>query len=161
MHRLVLPLLLFFVTAEWPQNALGQGVPEPKQLVETPQGGGEIQVKNADISAIIKIFSSKTKRNYILDERVKGKISLYIPSKVSADESLRVLEAVLAMKGFTSVPIGDNLWKIVPSKEARQSTIPTKTESDSGTPSAAMVTRLMNLKYIQADEVQQLLTQLA
>lgn len=160
MHRLVLPLLLFFVTAEWPQNALGQGVPEPKQLVETPQGGGEIQVKNADISAIIKIFSSKTKRNYILDERVKGKISLYIPSKVSADESLRVLEAVLAMKGFTSVPIGDNLWKIVPSKEARQSTIPTKTESDSGTPSAAMVTRLMNLKYIQADEVQQLLTQL-
>lgn len=160
MHRIIAALSLALLLSVTSENATAQGVPAPKPLAEPQASGSEIQVKNADISAIIKIFSSKTKRNYILDERVKGKISLYIPSKVSADESLRVLDAVLAMKGFTSVPIGDNLWKIVPSKEARQSTIPTKTESDGAIPSAAMVTRLVNLKYIQAEEVQQLLTQL-
>ena len=76
----------------------------------------EINVKNADIAAIIRIFSRKTKRNFILDEKVRGKVSIYLPGKVSAEESLRILDSVLALKGFSSVPIGDNLWKIVPSQ---------------------------------------------
>lgn len=120
----------------------------------------EINVKNADISAIVRIFSRKTKRNYILDEKVRGKVSIYLPGKVSSEESLRILDSVLALKGFTSVPIGENLWKIVPSKEARQSTIPTLTEDSSGQPTAAMVTRLVNLKYVAAEDVQQILSQL-
>ena len=36
----------------------------------------EINVKNADIAAIVKVFSKKTKRNYILDENVRGKVSI-------------------------------------------------------------------------------------
>ena len=119
----------------------------------------EINVKNADIAAIVKIFSKKTKRNYILDDRVKGKVSIYLPGKVSADEALRILESVLSFKGFTSVPIGENLWKIVPSREARQTTIPTIDES-SDTPTAAVVTRLLHLKYVSADEMKQLVSQL-
>jgi general secretion pathway protein D len=120
----------------------------------------EINVKNADIAAIVRIFSRKTKRNYILDEKVRGKVSIYLPGKVSSEESLRILDSVLALKGFTSVPIGENLWKIVPSKEARQSTIPTLTESRLEHPTAAVVTRLVNLKYVSAEDVQQILSQL-
>ena len=120
----------------------------------------EINVKNADIAAIIRIFSRKTKRNFILDEKVRGKVSIYLPGKVSAEESLRILDSVLALKGFSSVPIGDNLWKIVPSKEARQSTIPTLTESRTDTPTAAVVTRLVTLKYVSAQDIQQILSPL-
>jgi general secretion pathway protein D len=76
----------------------------------------EINVKNAEIASIIRIFSRKLKRNYILDEKVRGKVSIYLPGKVSAEESLRILDSVLALKGFSSVPIGDNICKIVPSK---------------------------------------------
>lgn len=120
----------------------------------------EINVKNADIAAVVRIFSKKTKRNYILDERVKGKISIYLPGKVSSSEAIRILDSVLALKGFTSVPIGENLWKIVPSKEAIQSTIPTKTEDSSGKPSAAMITRLLPLKYVSAEDAQKLVAPL-
>ncbi len=120
----------------------------------------EINVKNADIAAIVRIFSRKTKRNYILDEKVRGKVSIYLPGKVSAEESLRILDSVLALKGFTSVPIGENLWKIVPSREARQSTIPTLTEQRTEKPTAAVVTRLVNLKYVSAEDVQQIVSQL-
>lgn len=120
----------------------------------------EINVKNADIASIVRIFSRKTKRNFILDEKVRGKVSIYLPGKVSAEESLRILDSVLALKGFSSVPIGDNIWKIVPSKEARQSTIPTLTESRTDTPTAAVVTRLVNLKYVSAQDIQQILSQL-
>jgi general secretion pathway protein D len=120
----------------------------------------EINVKNAEIASIIRIFSRKLKRNYILDEKVRGKVSIYLPGKVSAEESLRILDSVLALKGFTSVPIGDNIWKIVPSKEARQSTIPTLTESRIEKATAAVVTRLVNLKYVNAQDIQQILSQL-
>jgi type II secretory pathway component GspD/PulD (secretin) len=106
----------------------------------------EINVKNADIAAIIRIFSRKTKRNYILDEKVRGKVSIYLPGKVSAEESLRILDSVLALKGFTTVPIGENLWKIVPSKEARQSTIPTRLDGRTTNPTSSVITRLVSLK---------------
>lgn len=124
--------------------------------------GTEINVKNADLGAIIKIFSKKTKRNYILDESVKGKVTIHLPAKVSDSESVRILEAILSLKGYTSVPIGENLWKIVPSKDARKSTIPTITddEADSTIASAAIVTRLVQLKYVNAEDVQKLLSQL-
>lgn len=121
----------------------------------------EINVKNADIAAVIRIFSKKTKRNYILDERVKGKVSIYLPGKVSAEESLKILDSVLGLKGFTAVPLGENLWKIVPSKEAKQSTIPTLKEGAlKSSNSNNVVTRILNLKYIAAEEAREVVAQL-
>ena len=121
--------------------------------------GTEINVNNADIAAIVKIFSQRTKRNYIIDERVKGKVSIFLPGKVSSDEAIRVLDSVLSLKGFSSVPIGENLWKIVPAQEAKQTTIPTVDTID-GRGSPMMVTKLIRLKYISADDVQQLVSPL-
>jgi len=123
-------------------------------------GSTEINVKNAEIEAVIRIFSKKTKRNFILDEKVKGRVSIFLPGRISPDESVRILDSVLALKGFTAVPIGENLWKIVPSKEARQSTIPTQLGSDSAKPTATMVTRLLQLKYISPDDIKQMIAPL-
>ncbi len=119
----------------------------------------EINVKDADIAAIVRIFSKKTKRNYILDERVKGKVSIYLPGKVSSTEAINILDSVLALKGFTTVPIGDNLWKIIAARDARQTTIPT-IDGIEGRGSAAVVTRLISLKHVGADEVKTLITPL-
>ncbi|MBX7145186.1 MAG: type II secretion system secretin GspD [Oligoflexia bacterium] len=117
----------------------------------------EINVKNADIAAIVRIFSKRTKRNYILDENVKGKVSIYLPGKVTEGEALKILDSTLAMKGFTSVPVSENLWKIVPLKDAKQSTIPTRLDEPAGPVSAAVVTRLLSLKYTNADDIKQLI----
>ncbi|MCB0310378.1 MAG: type II secretion system secretin GspD, partial [Bdellovibrionales bacterium] len=127
------------------------------QIVEEASHSTEINVKNADLAAIVRIFSKKTKRNYILDERVKGKVSIYLPGKVSDQEAIRILDSVLTLKGFTTVPIGENLWKIVPATEAKQSTIPTYLEERQGPPTSAIVTRLLNLKYISSDDAKSLL----
>lgn len=125
----------------------------------TADGGTEINVKNAELESVIRIFSKKTKRNYILDERVKGKVSIFLPGKISPDESIRILDSVLALKGFTAVPIGENIWKIIPSKDAKQSTIPTLREP-SDSPTATMVTRLLPLKFVSAEDVKQVITPL-
>lgn len=124
---------------------------------EIKESETEINVKNAEIASIVRIFSKKTKRNYILDERVKGKVSIYLPGKVSNDESLRVLESVLMLKGFTSVPVSENLWKIVPTKDAKQSTIPTVGDNSVDAPTPALVTRLIQVKNVNAEDIQQLI----
>jgi general secretion pathway protein D len=120
----------------------------------------EIHVKDADISSIIKIFSKKTKKNYILDERVKGKVSIYLPSKVSDSEASRVLDAILSLKGFTIVPVGGNVFKVVPSKEARKTTVPTVIDSSDEDPTATIITRLVRLNYVSAEDLQNLMNQL-
>lgn len=148
-------LILCTITPSYAQMTQPAGDEEIKES-ET-----EINVRNAEIASIVRIFSKKTKRNYILDERVKGKVTIYLPGKVSSEESLRILESVLMLKGFTSVPIGENLWKIIPAKEAKQTTIPTLLEASSeGSASPALVTRLLNLKYVNAEDMQQLLNPL-
>lgn len=178
--KIFLPLLIIAGLLQFPcglsaqdqaagSSAVPSAVPS-SAAAPSPQNGDEdlakdasteINVKDADIAAIIRIFSKKTKRNYILDERVKGKVSIYLPGKVTSDESLRILDSVLALKGFTSVPIGENLWKIVPSKEAKQSTIPVVIDGEkTAGASPAVVTRLLALKYVNAEDVQQLLSQL-
>ncbi len=152
-------LLTLLAISHLPLPVLAQPA-ETEDDSEIDDAGTEIHVRNADIAAIVKIFSKKTKRNYILDERVKGKISIHLPGKVSTAESIRILDALLALKGFSPVPIGTNLWKIVPIKEARQSTVPTRLEDGEDEPTAAVVTRLVQLQYVQAEEVQQLASQL-
>jgi general secretion pathway protein D len=130
-----------------------------EELVDD-EGLTEINVRNADLEAVIRIFSRTTGRNYILDERVRGRVTIYLPARVTPQDSIRILDSVLSLKGFASVPIGDNLWKIVPATEARQTSIPTIAD-DQRLPevtSAAMVTRLLNLRFVGADEIRQLLT---
>lgn len=119
----------------------------------------EINVKNADLEALIRIFSKKTKRNYILDERVKGSVSIYLPGGVSSDEAIHVLDAVLALKGFTAVPIASNIWKIIPASEAKQTTVPIV--GDKKIPATAqVVTRFLTLKYVLAENVRELISSL-
>lgn len=165
--------LIFILLAQlvcWSQLALGQAPPPPTDTRSKEKGvdvsetfrddGTEIHIKDADISSIIKIFSKKTKKNYILDERVRGKVSIFLPSKVSDNEAARVLDAILSLKGFTIVPVGGNVHKVVPSKEARKTTIPTVLETPEEDPTATVITRLVRLNYVAAEDLQSLLNQL-
>lgn len=157
MIRILLVLFLlpslFFVKPSLAEEDL------ENKIAESADAGTEINVKNADIESLIRIFSKKTKRNYILDERVKGTVSIYLPGKISSEEAIYILDSVLALKGFTAVPIGDNIWKIIPAQEAKQTTVPIVGDGPGrGTPS--VVTRFINLKYVSAEDVKQLISSL-
>lgn len=112
-----------------------------------------------EITALIKTFSKLTRRNYIIDSAVKGKVTVHLPSAVSVPEALRILDTILLLKGFTTVPVAENTWKVVSAKDARQTTIPLVKDSDEGTASDVMVTQLIRLKHISAEDSQQLLNQ--
>ncbi|MGE5807788.1 MAG: hypothetical protein ACM32I_01535, partial [Nitrospirota bacterium] len=58
---------------------------------------------NIDIGALIKVMSELTHRNFILDERVTGKVTLMTPTKISPEEAYQVFLSALEIKGFTAM----------------------------------------------------------
>ncbi|MBL7663196.1 type II secretion system secretin GspD [bacterium] len=128
---------------------------DPVNLQETTT---LLNVKDAEIETLLKLFSKLTKRNYIIDSNVKGKITIYLTNPVTVEEGLRILDSVLLLKGFTTVPVGNNVWKVVPAKDAKQTTIPT-IDGKALNSSDQLVTHLVRLKFVKASDLQQLLSQ--
>jgi general secretion pathway protein D len=96
-------MLMFLVAA--PNLALAKGV--------------VLNFTDVDISTMVKFISDLTGKNFIMDDRVKGKISVFSPAKLSNEEAYNVFTSVLELKGFTVVSAGKVL-KIVPSASAKQ-----------------------------------------
>ena len=75
---------------------------------------------DVDLPVIAKFVSEITRKNFILDERIKGKITIIAPIKLSVDDTFNLFTAVLEMKGFTVIPSGVNAYSIIPISEAKQ-----------------------------------------
>ncbi|MCS6893405.1 MAG: type II secretion system secretin GspD [Deltaproteobacteria bacterium] len=115
------------------------------------QDASEIVAREADLTALIKVWSKKLGKNFILDERVKGKVTLYLPGDLSDKDSENILDLLLHYKGFASVPVGENIYKIVPLKEAKQGTI--KSVDNPSANSSEIVSKVRKLKYANSDDV--------
>jgi general secretion pathway protein D len=82
--------------------------------------GVVLNFTDVDIATMVKFISDLTGKNFIMDDRVKGKISVFSPAKLSNEEAYNVFTSVLELKGFTVVSAGKVL-KIVPTAAAKQS----------------------------------------
>jgi len=78
----------------------------------------EIDFDNVDILLFIKFVSEATGKNFVVDPKVKGKVTMVSPEKMPVDEVYSVFQSVLEVHGFTTVPAG-SIIKIIPSSEAR------------------------------------------
>ncbi|MGC2063583.1 MAG: type II secretion system secretin GspD [Thermodesulfovibrionales bacterium] len=105
---------------------------------------------DVDLPAVAKFISEITGKNFIFDERVKGKITIIAPSKLSADDAYTLFTAVLEVKGFTVVPAGVDAFKIIPSIEAKQRGLEISTEGP--LTNEGYIARLISPKYISADD---------
>src|SRR5208283_3382015 len=105
---------------------------------------------DAELAAVTKFISELTGKNFIFDERLKGKITIVAPSKLSIDDAYNLFTSVLELKGFTVLPSGVNAYKIVPSIEAKQRGMMI---SSKGKPvNESYMARLIELKNITPEE---------
>lgn len=105
---------------------------------------------DVDLPTITKFISDITKKNFIFDERVKGKITIIAPSKLSIDEAYNLFTSVLELKGFTVVPSGVDAYKIIPSAEAKQRGV--EISKDKQLVNESYIARLIPLKHISSDD---------
>jgi general secretion pathway protein D len=106
---------------------------------------------NADIAEITKSISELTKRNFILDDQVHGKITIISPKPVTVEEAYQAFISALAVKNYTVVPAGKML-KIVPLRDMKNNPIPTDVTGSAGGDDA-FITKLIPLRYISATEM--------
>lgn len=106
---------------------------------------------DVELSTMVKFMSELTGRNFVLDERVKGKISIFSPGRLTADEAFSLFTSVLELKGFTVLPSG-KVQKIVPIAQAKQSGVRLITKSDGRLSNDTVIARVFKLDYIPAQE---------
>jgi len=129
--------------------------PEPtsqpgiSQQIQTP--GPEmvyLNVQDQDIKDVIKQISKATGKNFIIDDKVRGKITILSEKMLTKEEAYQAFLSALEVAGFTVVTGPAGIIKIVPLKDAMGSPIPIHVDSTPFTDS--FITRLINLENISA-----------
>lgn len=108
----------------------------------------KVNLKDADINALISEVAEVTGRNFIVDPRVKGSVTVISNKALNANELYQMFLGVLSVNGFAAVPSGTAI-KIVPDVTAKQYGVPvevnlSKKEGD------ALVTRVIRLDNTNA-----------
>ncbi len=111
-----------------------------------------LDLQDADLADVVKLISEATGKNFILDEKVRGKVTVISPTKVSREEAYRVFESILNVKGFTTVPSG-KVIKIIPMREAAGHDIDTGLSEKWIPSSDTFITRLIPMNYIDATAI--------
>ncbi len=108
--------------------------------------------QNVDIPVLAKFISEITGKNFVLDESVRGKISIISPTKVTPSQAYSIFQSVLQIKGFTTV-IAGSVIKIVPARDVRQSAELTTSQQPGETHGDQYVTRMVKLQNADSGSV--------
>ena len=104
--------------------------------------------QNVDIKVVIEAIAKVTGRNYIIDQRVKGKVTLIAPKPMSANDLNETLLAVLRVHGYVAVS-GKTATSIVPANLARDK-IAFKTNNYEVN---SWVTQVINVQHVSASKL--------
>jgi general secretion pathway protein D len=111
---------------------------------------------NVDISVLVKFVSELTGKNFLIDDKVKGKVTILSPKKIPVEDVYKVFLSVLEINGFTVVPAG-NMIKIIPVALAKEKSLETRTRKDLAAPEDRMVTQIVTLERANPDEIKRIL----
>lgn len=109
-----------------------------------------LNLKDADINALITTVSEVTGKNFIVDPRVKGKVTVVSSSPMDPAAVYQTFLSVLQVHGFAAIPSG-SVVKIIPETDARQEATPLS--SGAGVPRDDVVTRVFTLHSASAAQL--------
>ena len=108
-----------------------------------------LNLKEADIRALISTVSKFTGKNFVVDPRVKAQVTVVSSKAMSESEVYEVFLSVLQVHGYAAVPVG-SIIKIVPEVNAKQGPLPLiSKDSDSD----ELVTKVITLNYVPAAQL--------
>ena len=111
---------------------------------------------NVEIGVLVKFVSELTGKNFLIDDKVKGKITILSPKKIPIEDVYKVFLSVLEINGFTVVPAG-NIIKIIPVSLAKEKSLETRTKKELASPEDRMVTQIVALERANPDEIKRIL----
>jgi len=126
---------------------LGLQTPFPAGAVEPVT----LNFQEADLTAVIETVGRITGRNFVVDPRVKGRVTVVSPGPLAPAEVYQIFLSVLEVNGYAAVDEGA-VTKIVPDVNARQSGTPVRVGATEPA-GAGLVTQVVPLRYIPAAQL--------
>lgn len=120
-HKLKALLGLCFVVSFIPYSiAIAQTESKPANTYQQLNQSTKLwNLRNADIQNVIEEVSRETGKNFLIDPRVSGKVTIISSQPMPPDELYQVFLSMLQVLGYTAVDGGD-VTKIVPLNNANQ-----------------------------------------
>jgi len=109
-----------------------------------------LNLKDADIRAFVTQVADITGYSFVVDPRVKGKVTVLSSAPLNKAEIYNLFLAVLQVHGFTAIP-GDEVIKVVQQVDAKQSA--ESLDRFAETPSEQLITRVIQIDNANALEL--------
>ncbi|MHC4865423.1 MAG: type II secretion system secretin GspD [Planctomycetota bacterium] len=113
-----------------------------------------VNFDQVDIRIMLKTIGDITGVNFVIDESVRGTVTVISPTKIRLGDVYSFLESILEVRGYAAVAT-EGLVKIVPRAEAVRRNLQVRSGSDpSAIPqSDSLVTQIIPLSYADVTEV--------
>jgi general secretion pathway protein D len=133
----------------------------PQAIFDEEEGMVSMDFENVDIRVVVKYISDLTGKNFIIDQNVRGPVTVISPTKIPLEEVYKVFESILEVRGFVTVPSG-KVIKIASKTDARQRNIPMAVGDrlEQIVPEDTIITQLVPLQYASAERIRTALGQL-
>lgn len=113
--------------------------------------GVTLNLKDADIRSFIETVAEATDRNFVVDPRVKAKVTVISARSMNREEVYQVFLSVLQVHGYAAVQVGE-IIKILPDVNAKQGPVLTGGGSTLAT-GDELVTRVVQIKHVPAAQM--------
>lgn len=111
-----------------------------------------LNFQNADIESVVKMMSQITGRNFLLDPRVKGNVTIISSTPIPRDQAYQVFLAALRVQGFAAVQ-GSGATRILPETDAKLMATPTYLGKRSGSRGDQIITQIYQLQNESAAQL--------
>ena len=119
-----------------------------------------VDFNDVEIRKVIETVSEITGKNFLIDDRVQGKVTVIGPKSLTAGELYQVFLSILNVKGFAVVPSG-KINKVVPSSAIAGYGVQMKVGKSEGIAGIdAYVTQIIPVEYTEAEDLKNLLSPL-
>ena len=132
-HVIILSFLFMFSQVSWSEEQTWK-----------------VNLKDADIRAFVTQVSDITGYSFVIDPRVKGKVTVISNAPMDRDAVYEMFLSVLQVHGFSAIP-SEGVIKIVQQNEAKQKA--TNLRLLSRVPAEQLVTRVIQVKNANALEL--------
>ena len=115
-----------------------------------------LNLRDADLSAFIELVARITGRNFIVDPRVQGRVTIIAPETVEPDAVYKIFRNVLQINRYAVVE-GDGADRIVPMQLARELPPEVRGEREGSAPEAGFITRAVRVEHMPINEAMEVI----
>ncbi len=112
-----------------------------------------LDFRDAELTAVIDLIAKHTGKNFIYDDRVRGRVTIISPEPMTPEQAWAVFESVLQVKGFTTVVTPSGALKVIPLRDAKETNVETSLSARLPANRDTFITRLIPLAYIDAESI--------